>query len=244
MSTPIDLLLAKGMTALRHSGTESVLPSKTETFAALMLAQYGKTQSTGTTGETEEAAAAAEQAPTLEEFKREFMALIDAMPIHPSQAGARQSISIHDKAFEKMLEDPEFAEGILEQIRSDLAADYGIASPAFCTMRFDENGVYSGSSGGSFHMDKFERESADAFWRREPVTGSTGYGKSTKEVEEESRREKREKLEELLDILAQKRRTQARNLQESYHSRFRSGEGGYSFESEFISPISTFGFFL
>lgn len=90
-----------------------------------------------------------EEAPkqTLEEFKKEFSKFIDSVPIHPSQAKASLSISIHDNVFEKMMEDPEYKAEIENMVREQLGASFSPADPAFCTMRLDANGEYTGSGG-------------------------------------------------------------------------------------------------
>lgn len=169
------------------------------------------------------------QSRTLEEFKREFYEAIDSLPMHPSQAGAHHSISIHEKAFEKMMADEGLREEILEQIRINFAGDYTIAPPAFTTIRFDENGAFSGTAGGSAHMGVFVRESADAFWRKDSVAPGANR-KSEARAADERRKEKKAKekkvLDELLDRLARNRRLASRQSGELYRERFDPEYGG------------------
>ena len=151
---------------------------------------------------------------TIEEYKQDFMAKIQAISIHPSQAGARQSISIADGLWAKMQADPELEKQVLAQIESDLTAAFAV-EPAFTTMRFDENGVYAGTAGGSAHMAHYEREAADAFWKRgsAPATGSSSKDDEAK-ARKAQRKERREKTEKLLDELAAQRRQAYQAAQE------------------------------
>ena len=154
---------------------------------------------------------------SLEDYKREFYGKIDAMPIHPSQAGTRQSISIAPELFDKMRNDPELEQKVLTQIEADLAANY-VVSPAFATMRFDADGEYSGSAGGSAYMGEFEKEASDAFWRREPSGKAQDLKALDEKRAEEKRREKklqeRQQMEELLNSLAEQRRASVRSMQD------------------------------
>lgn len=156
-----------------------------------------------------EAAAVVPQ--SIDEYKQAFMAKIEAIAIHPSQTGARQSISIAEGLWTKMQADPELEQQVLSQIESDLSANF-VVSPAFTTMRFDENGVYSGTAGGSAHMASYERESSDAFWRREPT--SVREEKNDAQTRREERKERRKKMDELLDELAAQRRLTLRAAQD------------------------------
>ena len=163
--------------------------------------------------ENEEAAAVEGATLTLAQYKQAFLEKIDAMPIHPSQAGAQQSISIAEALFAKMQADPELEQQVLDQIKADLGANFAV-SPAFTTMRFDENGVYSGTAGGSAYMDRFEQESADAFWRRDPSQAEKKAEKRAEEQRKVEKKKKREALEKLLNDLALQRRQHAAAIEE------------------------------
>jgi len=140
---------------------------------------------------------------TLEQYKQEIGAKISQMPIHPSQASTRQSVSIHDNVFQKMMDDPEYEAEILGEVQTGFMADYSIATPAFATARWDADGVYSGSAGGSAYLGEYEKESSDAFWKREPS------GKSKAQ-------EKKDEINRFLEELYERKRQQKTDLQENY----------------------------
>lgn len=169
---------------------------------------------------------------TLEEFKKEFYAWIDTVPIHPSQAGAAHSVSIHDKAFEKMMNDPEYKAEVEALITREFGAAFAV-TPAFTTMRFDAEGVYTGTAGGSAHWGSYNRESSDAFWT------SSGSGKSEAQERAEARRTKRKKLDELMSELAADRRQRNKDAAQDYYHRFTRNEANglpYMKSDIFISP--------
>lgn len=215
--SPSDLECLFRYGALSSAGKVDVSQGASA-FAAAMLA------AAGTAGAGE--AVVEEAGFTLDEYKSAFLEKIDSMTIHPSQAGARQSISIAEELFAKMRADPELEQRVLSEIEEGLGANFAVP-PAFCTMRFDENGVYSGTAGGSAYMDAFEKEASDAFWRREPASASVV--KSDKDTEKTRREEKREKakmLEEYLYELAVQRRLDRQAMQTSYRDVVR-GEADY-----------------
>lgn len=194
----------------------------------------------------EESGDAAEAVQSLDEFKKDFYAFIDSVSIHPSQAQARRSVVIHDGAFEKMMNDPELKAKVEEQIKQDFAGDFGIATPAWTVASFDENGVYSGSAGGSAYLDQYNAVSANAFWSRDPVDGlgvSKMFGASSEKAEKKARKEKkREQMEQLLDHLAEKRRLQAQLSQELYYNKFnqRGDRVDMGTSQPTVQPISMF----
>ncbi len=159
-----------------------------------------------------------EEAPkqTLEEFKKEFAKFVGSLPIHPSQAKASQSVSIHDNVFKKMMEDPDYKTEVEDMVRESFAANFSPGDPAFCTMRLDANGEYRGTAGGSFHMDKFAAESADAVWKKDvpassrKTTDDSFFG--NRKVKSKASR-KKEQQEKLLEQLSEKRRQQQEYLQ-------------------------------
>lgn len=182
-----------------------------------------------------QATAAAEEPKeqTLEEFKKEFYAWLDTVPIHPSQANAAHSVSIHDKAFEKMMNDPEYKAEVEALIKREFSANF-VASPAFTTMRFDAAGVYTGTAGGSAYWGEYVKESQDAFW-----TNNGGSGKSEASERADAKRTKQKKLDELLDKLAEDRRLRSRDAAEDYYYRFTRDEANglpYRKSDIFISP--------
>lgn len=153
------------------------------------------------TAETE--AVAEPEAKTLEQYKQEIAAKIGQMPIHPSQANARQSVSIHDNVFQKMMDDPEYEAEILGELETGFMANFGIAEPAFCTARWDANGEYSGTAGGSAYLGEYEKESSDAFWKREPSRKNKAQ-------------EKKDEISKFLEELYERKRQQKADMQENY----------------------------
>ncbi|MCD8351658.1 MAG: hypothetical protein LUC93_13710 [Planctomycetaceae bacterium] len=169
----------------------------------------------------------------LDAFKKEFHDWIDTVPVHSSQANALMSITIDDKAFEKMMVDSDFKQEVQDLIVRQLGTEFTIP-PAFTTMRIDENGVYSGTAGGSAHLDWFANESRNAFWTRGQYDD-----KDTSGDKADAKRDKRKKMEELLGKLAVERRLRRLDAAESYFYRFTAqDEGGmpYRKASPYVSP--------
>lgn len=151
-----------------------------------------------------ESAAAEQQPKTLEEFKKDFYEYINSIPLHPSQQNARHSISISDQAFQKMMDDPEYKAEVEYILEREMGANFAVP-PAFTTMTWDANGEYSGTAGGSAHMDKFETLSSDAFWKREPGTD-----------EASKRADKRKEIDKLLEELLARRQQQLSDLRDNF----------------------------
>ncbi|MCD8139502.1 MAG: hypothetical protein LUE17_06960 [Planctomycetaceae bacterium] len=169
----------------------------------------------------------------LDAFQKEFHDWLDTVPVHISQSNALMSITIDDKAFEKMMVDADFKQEVQDLIVRQLGAEFAVP-PAFTTMRIDENGVYSGTAGGSAHLGWFANESRNAFWTR----GQHGE-RDTSADKAEAKRNKRKKLEELLGKLAEDRRLRRLDAAENYFYRFTAqNQGGmpYRKSSPYASP--------
>ena len=139
---------------------------------------------------------------TLEEFKAQFYKEIENITIHSSQSGTKQSITISDKGFEKMMADPAKKEEVLRLIRRELGAAYPtMAAPSFSTMNFDDNLEYTGAAYGSAYESDFRSSSANAFWRND-------------KTESASSRKKKADFQQLLDEAAEKRRAEKKREDE------------------------------
>ncbi|MCC8166527.1 MAG: hypothetical protein LIQ31_10350 [Planctomycetes bacterium] len=175
--------------------------------------------SASTTG----ADAAGAQEQTLEQFKSEFFAWLDTVPIHPSQANAHHSFSIHDNVFQKMMDDPEYNKAIRDDIVGGLSSDYSIANPAFSYASWDENGEYHGAAGGSAHLGKYEAMSAGANWKKDGISiRKEAEAKENEKKAEEKKEKRKAELEEYLNELALQRRQIASQSQEKF-SNYMSG---------------------
>lgn len=208
----------KGYTANEsHPPAQTAAPGLTGAdFGSLFTAAVARAAAAaGSAGSAEDAQS------SLEEFKSEFYRKIEAIPVHPSQSGVSQSISIAEGLFEKMRVDPELEKVILAQIQTGLSQNL-VSPPAYSTMRFDENGQFSASSGTAEYMDDFEKEAADAFWRSEPSDVDRKAAKKSAKKEKEQKAEERRRMEELLTDLALQRRRNARAAEERVN-----GDGDY-----------------
>lgn len=156
------------------------------------------------------------QPQSLDEYKQKIAAAISAMPIHPSQANARQSVSIHDNAFEKMMNDPELEGKILGELQESFAADFSPCDPAYCHISYDAEGQYNGWSAGSFWGDEYETKSADAFWKKD--------GDNAAEKAVDKRREERQLLDELLE----KRQARLEDMRASFFEKAMGSSFGTS----------------
>jgi hypothetical protein len=183
-------------------------------FSALFTLAMAKAQAAKAMDASSSAASAtASYALSLEEYKDEFHQKIDAMPMHPSQYGVQQAISIADGLFEKMQADPELEKEILAQIQANLSQNLA-EPPAYVIIRFDENGQFSRMNGTADTMDDYEKEAADAFWRSNSSDAESKASKRAEKKQQERKAEERKRMEELLTDLALQRRENARIAEE------------------------------
>ncbi len=87
-------------------------------------------------------------AQTLDDFKREMYCAIDKMPVHPSQFQTQISISISDKAFEKMMNDHAYKDLMIKTIQRDLGGAFSAgAAPSYSVIRIGDNCEYMSAYG-------------------------------------------------------------------------------------------------
>ncbi len=170
----------------------------------------------------------------LEAFKKEFNDWIDTVDVHPSQAATLQAISIDDKAYEKMMTDPDFKKEVQANIIQFLGANFTIP-PAFTSLGINEGGVYSCIAAGSAHWGWFAGEASGASWTRNVPKDESDSSADRAEA----KRKKRKQLDELLGELAEERRLRRIDAAESYFYRFTAqSQGGMPYQkgSLYVSP--------
>ncbi len=210
---------------------------------ATTTAETGATDATGSstsvtisasTSTTATEAAAGTQEQTLDQFKSDFFAWLDTVPIHPSQANAHHSVSIHDNVFQKMMDDPEYNQKIRDDLVGGFAADYSIAGPAFSYSSWDENGEYHGASGGSAHLGKYEAMSSGANWKKDGISiRKEAEAKEEEKALAEKKAKRKAEMEEYLNELALQRRQIASQSREKF-SNYMSG----TYQTPTTKPIT------
>ena len=155
---------------------------------------------------------------TLEEFKREVYGLLNSMYIHPSQSKTQISISISDKAFEKMMNDPEYKKEILNVIQRDLGAAYPArAEPTYSCLRIGDDGEYRGDAMGAAFEGEFSTRSANSFWEKNTDRSAATYDQSkrNRQTTDEKRLTEKYAMDRLLEkrdldqLLQEKNQAQA-----------------------------------
>ena len=196
-------------------------------FSNLVVKDTGKKESSFTFQDTIEKAEAAnvselaetsevETKPkedmTLEEYREMISEKIAGFPLHPSQVGNSFAINISDASLQKMKDDPEYEEWLLNDVKSALGSAVpgwyqAIGGPnTYCVLNY-ENGEkgcwchmwskdYKGGSKSA--SDMFDEESENSIHRRK---------------DEESWWEKRIKLHKLYLKQAQAWQDKSENLQ-------------------------------
>lgn len=80
----------------------------------------------------------AEKGMTLEEYKVYIHQKIDSLYTHPSQRGLFPMIEITDAAYERMMNDPEYEEKVLNMLAKEKAHYYGRFIPEFVYIHVDD----------------------------------------------------------------------------------------------------------
>lgn len=138
---------------------------------------------------------------TVDDVKKEFHAYLDSLPISPGLARTPLSVNITDKAFEKMLADPEY-----EQRMKDLCAR-DLCDPAWSTIPVKAINIQiDADCGEEFLATSWNSPAAadnanpDGFWTRRTKK------RAEQKEEEERAREKREMLERLEEAYSERRK--------------------------------------
>ncbi len=117
-----------------------------------------------------------ENAQTLDEFKREMYNTINRMSVHPSQSNTQISINISDKAFERMMHDPEYKDLMLRTIQRDLGGAYpAAATPSYSIIRIGDDCEYKADAMGSAYGATFSAAKSDSFVRKNTKKTSFDY---------------------------------------------------------------------
>lgn len=119
----------------------------------------------------------AETPQTLEDFKREMYDTINKMQVHPSQSKTQISVNISDKAFEKMMNDPEYKNLMLKTIQRDLNGAYpgGGVAPSYSVITIGNDCEYRADSYGSAYGDIFARSSTNSFLEKNTKKAASSY---------------------------------------------------------------------
>ncbi len=226
----------------------------TSSYISQILSRYKNSQSeTAKTGKEAfsltlevDAEISVEEQPaqTLEEFKAAFYKELDSMWIHPSQLSAYHSVSITDGGFEKLMADPAKTQEILDDIRKDRARNNSVANSAFIHSSWDDDLKYSGASGGSAHMGKYEAMSAGAFYKSEPTVphSSTRSSSTAKNSSRKTKAQKRkEENDKFLEELLEKRAAEKKELNSRmYASPYFNSQYISSYSSKITSSAASF----
>ncbi|MCC8108392.1 MAG: hypothetical protein LIQ30_04955 [Planctomycetes bacterium] len=192
-------------------------PTTTESGATGATTASASVTISASTGTAAADSAADTQEQTLEQFKSDFFAWLDSVPIHPSQANAQRSMSIHDNVFQKMMDDPEYNQKFRDDIVESFSFAYPYNGTAFSYSSWDENGEYHGASGGSAHLGKYEAMSAGANWKKDGISvRKEAEAKENEKAAEEKKAKRKAELEEYLTELALQRRQIASQSQEKF----------------------------
>lgn len=105
---------------------------------------------------------------TLEEYKQILRQKISELPIHPSQSRTQIAVNISDKAFEKMMQDPDYEKSMLAL----LEREFGYAFPPNMAPSYSVYNIgetledYNGMSMGSSYGSTYAKESENSFWEK------------------------------------------------------------------------------
>ncbi len=117
-----------------------------------------------------------EIAQTLGEFKLEMYNTINRMSVHPSLSSTQISINISDKAFEKMMNDPEYKDLMLSTIQRDLGGAYPVAAaPSYSIIRIGDDCEYKADAMGSAYGATFSVAKSDSFVQKNTKKTSFDY---------------------------------------------------------------------
>ena len=97
-----------------------------------------KTEETGFAEKVAEKVAVSPKDMTLEEYKAYFQKKMDSLYTHPSQANMNDIIDITDAAYERMKNDPEYEQLILNGIAKNKAVNFGNYIPVVAYMHIDD----------------------------------------------------------------------------------------------------------
>ena len=97
-----------------------------------------KTEETGFAEKVAEKTAVSSEDMTLDEYKAYFQKKMDSLYTHPSQANMNDIIDITDAAYERMKNDPEYEQLILNGIAKNKAVNFGNYIPVIAYTHIDD----------------------------------------------------------------------------------------------------------
>ena len=164
---------------------------------------------------------------TLEEYREYISDKIAGFPLHPSQIGNSFAINISDVSLQKMKDDPEYEEWLLNDVKGALGSAVpgwylAIGGPnTYCVLNY-ENGEKgcrchmwsTGYKGGTKSAsDMFDDESRNSIHKRK--------AEQKKQIEKEAQKKadykKKQAEKELAEIAAKKRYDHRQMMQEYYN---------------------------
>ena len=164
---------------------------------------------------------------SLEEYREMISEKISGFPLHPSQIGNSFAINISDTSLQKMKDDPEYEEWLLNDVKSALGRAVpgwyqAIGGPnTYCVLNYE-----NGEKGCWCHMwskdykggtksasDMFDDESRNSVYKRK--------AEQKKQIEKEAQKKaikKKQMEKELADIAAQKKYNNHQQMMEEYYN--------------------------
>ncbi len=151
---------------------------------------------------------------TLDDFKREVYDIINKMPVHPSQSETQISISISDKAFEKMMNDSAYKDLMLKTIQRDLGGAYPAgAAPSYSIIRIGDDCEYSADAMGSAYGASFSAAQANGFLQKNTKSASSDYDEYNRRKKQTGKQLQEKQAEErLLEKRLLEKRAMAKEL--------------------------------
>lgn len=98
-----------------------------------------KTAGTSFAEKIAEKAAVSPKDMTLEEYKAYFQKKMDSLYVHPSQRNRNEVIDITDAAYERMKNDPEYEDKVLNSFAVNWAVNFGNYIPTFSYAHIDDS---------------------------------------------------------------------------------------------------------
>ena len=185
---------------------------------------------------------------TLEEYREYISDKIADFPLHPSQIGNSFAINISDVSLQKMKDDPEYEEWLLNDVKSALGSTVpgwyqAIGGPnTYCVLNY-ENGekgclchMWSkGYKGGAKSAsDMFDDESRNSIHKRKAEQKK----RIEKEAQKKADLKKKQAEKELAEIAAKKRYNHQQMMQE-YYNEWLANNSLYAFNRDMTANLKT-----
>ena len=207
-------------------------------------------QKTENVAEAEELKTVSKEDMTLDEYREYISNKIAGFPLHPSQLGNSFSINISDVSLQKMKDDPEYEEWLLNDVKSAFGSAvpgwyHAIGGPStYCVLNYEngEKGCWchmwsTGYKGGSSDAKTmFDNESKDSVYTRR--------AERQKQIEKELRKKAQQKKDYEKELEEKSLKAKLRNqeyLRDFYNQKYYKNSlmKGWSDLPKLDNPIST-----